>query len=257
MSKAVAAEHQETLPIIEDDIAKLAAEDAGKGVSESRDDKFYPLLSVLHNLSPQADEGGPSYIPGAKPGSIWLRNFNPPIIDGGKGVLVQPILMYTEWVTWVPREKGGGMVGRSLIRPANARCVDQAKNTWMLGENDLRETRMWVVNVFANEHPVTFIIPCQGTMNTFARQWMTVLDQQFEENGARSPVWRYLWKLTSQQRSNSKGRWYVLAFERGDKIENRNLYMNARHLFISAKAALDQGLQLAEEAPERDEDDVM
>src|SRR6516165_11136462 len=87
-----------------DAVADLVGADAGKGVSQARDDKFYPLVSVLHKLSPQVDQSDGRYIAGAKPGSIWLRNFEVEIVDGDQGVVVQPVMMYTEYVAWVPRE---------------------------------------------------------------------------------------------------------------------------------------------------------
>jgi hypothetical protein len=187
----------------------------------------------------------PAYVDGAKAGSIWLRNYDPPIVDGKTGILVQPVKMYKEWVEWVPRDAGGGMVGRYLKRPESAVCRDVATNRWVLGEHELRETRMWVVNYF-NPGPVAFIIPCQSTMNTFARQWNTVIEQQFEDGGRMSPTWRYLWRLTTKQRQNSMGKWHVLAFEKGEKIMDRDRAMAGHLLLKSVSEAIEQGLRLTE-----------
>jgi len=238
----------------------IVARDAGKGVSSAPEDKFYPLVTVLHKASPQVDEDNPAYLKGAKAGSIWLRNFEREVVSGQEGIVVQPCLMYTEWVTWRPRESGGGMVGRSLRRPADARLVDAAKNRWTDREgNEVRETRMWVVNLIHNGSAIPFVIPCQSTMNTFARQWNTVLGQKFDKRGNPASAWAYLWKLTTRKRVNVQGEWFVLDFEQeGGRVIDRDpeLYEKGEQLYSAAKAAVDQGKQLAESV-ERDDDDSM
>jgi hypothetical protein len=239
-----------------DEIERLAAQDAGKGISQSQADKFYPIMSVLQKLSPQVDDTNPSYIRGAKAGTIWLRNFSPmELVPGDRGIVVQPVHMYIEWVEWIPRERGGGMVSRSLKRPAAARLMNAATNKWALGENNLQETRMWVVNVWHENNPIPFIIPCQSTQNTFARQWNTIIGQQFEPGGAVSPAWRHLWRLTTRQRSNAKGQWSVFQFEEEGKVTDVRMYMAGRVLNQTVEEALAQGLQLADTIQEEGEDD--
>jgi hypothetical protein len=241
------------LPVI-DDVDELAQQDSGKGTSQKSEDKFYPLITVLQSNSPQCDQDSQAYMDGAKSGTIWMRNFDPPLVDGKEGIVVQPAKIYIEWVEWVPRDRGGGMVGRSLTKPKNARLVDPATNRWKVGENELRETRMWVVNLFRGG-PIPFIIPCQGTANTFARMWNTVIDQQFEPNGVRSAAWRHFWRLTTRQRQNAKGKWHVLSFEHEHKVTDRNQFLAGRQLYEAVEAALKAGMQLTETLEPDDTDD--
>src|ERR1700744_6508473 len=69
--------------------AKVHA-DAGKGVSTASEDNIVPLIYVLQSGSPQVKKNNPDYIEGAGEGDLWLRNAPTPIIDGLKGILVQP-----------------------------------------------------------------------------------------------------------------------------------------------------------------------
>jgi hypothetical protein len=253
MNKAIAKQEEKLVAQL-DEVDNLAQQDAGKGTSQKPDDKFYPLLTVLQGLSPQCDEDNSGYMEGAKPGTIWLKNFDPSLVDGKEGITVQPVKLYTEWVQWIPRDRGGGMVGRSLVRPSGARCTDPATNKWTLGGNDLRETRMWVVNLVHNDQLFAFVIPCASTLNTFAKQWNTVIDQQFEPNGTKSAAWRHLWKLTTRQRSNTKGKWYVLSFEHVKKVTDKEMYLSGRHLCESVEDAITKGMQLTETVGEDQED---
>jgi hypothetical protein len=249
------AKSKSQMPAV-DEIEKLAQQDAGEGISQQQADKFYPIMSVLQKLSPQVDDTSPAYIRGAKAGTIWLRNFSPmELVPGDRGIAVQPVRMYIEWVEWIPRERGGGMVGRFLKRPDTARLMNAATNKWALGENSLQETRMWVVNVWHEHNPVPFIIPCQSTQNTFARQWNTIISQQFEPSGGISPAWRHIWRLTTKQRQNAKGQWYVFSFEHEGKVNDVREYMAGRVLNDTVKEALAQGLQLAETIHDEGDDD--
>jgi len=250
----------------EEEKAAIVARDAGLGASDAPEDSFYPLMTVLHKASPQVDEDSPAYLKGAKAGSIWLRNFEREVVPGPEGVVVQPCYMYTEWVTWTPREKGGGMVSRSLKLPEGARLVDAASNRWTDREgNDVRETRMWVVNLIHNGAAVPFVMPCQSTQNTFAKQWNTVIRQKFEppsRGGERSSSWAYLWRITTRKRVNAWGEWFVFTFEQDAKSghlldANPQLYFNGEKLYKVAKATVDAGKQLSEQVDERERDDGM
>lgn len=103
-----------------DYLVALASEDMGKGVSTNQADNIVPLIYVIQPLSPQVDPGAPEYIEGARPGSIWVRNYSTPMVPGDIGILVQPCHFSKDWVEWVPRGRGGGYAGRFKNRQADA-----------------------------------------------------------------------------------------------------------------------------------------
>lgn len=232
-----------------DDLGDLIVDDSGSGVSDRPEDKFYPIITVLQRQSPQVDDSSTDYVDGAKGGSIWLRNFEVEIVDGREGIVVQPVIMYTEYVEWTPREMGGGMVAR-YAKPPPAAVIQPDGFSWKMGSNDLRETRVWVVNLCHATQEAPFIIPCQGTLNTFARSWNTMIGQRII-SGSRSPAWAFWWRLTTKERSNTKGKWYTLAFE-VDRQVSREEYLRGRAMHAAVREALKRGEQIAE-AYSRDE----
>jgi hypothetical protein len=236
----------------------MLAQDAGKGVSSRAEDKFYPLITILQRLSPQVDEDNPAYLEGAKAGTIWLRNFETPLVPGQEGVVAQVAHQHVEYITWRPREAGGGMVGRSLKVPPGTRVVDSATSKMVDRDgNDVRETRVLAVNLYHNGAVVPFILPCQGTMNTFARQLNTVLDQKFEDDGTKSASWRWLWRLKTRERVSPKGRWYTMYFEQERKAEMPGEYLKGRELWRAVSGALEKGEQISEAYDEGEDRDAM
>lgn len=76
------------------------------------DDIVIPTLLVLQALSPQvAKPIGDGGVEGARPGMLF-HTITGELIDGREGIGYVPISIDTEFVEWVPREKGGGIVAR-------------------------------------------------------------------------------------------------------------------------------------------------
>lgn len=95
---------------------------AGMGFdNQTSQDMAIPFLSVLQALSPQIQEGDPSYIEGAKVGDL---------INTVTGELIKRpatfVPCYTEhvYVEWVPRDAGGGFVA---VHGYNSEVVVSAK----------------------------------------------------------------------------------------------------------------------------------
>jgi hypothetical protein len=153
--------------------------------------------------------------------------------------------MYLEYVEWTPRERGGGMAGRHLRKPKEVKVSSDGFKMAMPNGNELKETRMWVVNLFSTDGATPFLIPCASTLNTFARAWNTAIGQKKEANGSDSPAWRYLWRLTTKDRKNNKGTWKVFTFAEERKVTTTQEYLLGRTLCNDVDAALERGEQLA------------
>ena len=182
--------------------------DAGKGVSTDAADNLVPLAYVLQGLSPQVDESNPAYIPGAKAGDVWLRNYSTPIVKGKDGMLFQPCYFSKDWVEWVPREKGGGFVARHADKPNDAEDRN-GKLVRRSNGNEVRETRYHSGFVHLEGHSVPFVIPLTSTGHTVSRNWMFAMSQRINGGGKIEPSFCQLWRLRTTQRSNAKGKWYV------------------------------------------------
>lgn len=197
-------------------LATKVAADAGKGVSTLAEDNIVPLVRVLQALSPQCNKRDPDYVEGAEAGSIWLRNSGLPAISGETGFLFQPCFFSKAVLEWVSRDGGGGLVAQHAERPESAREVDDPKNAnrkrWVMPNgNELQETRNHVGYVLlpdGSAHP--YVIPFSGTGHTVSRQWMVLLNQK-QINGNKAPGFASLYRLTTKERHNAKGTWFVFA----------------------------------------------
>lgn len=222
---------------VPDYLVEAARQDEGLGVSTDRADNIVPLIYVMQPLSPQVDEGSPQHVPGAKPGSIWLRNCATPMISGDGGILVQPVLFTKDWGEWVPRERGGGLMGRHANRQAAAVDVTRLGDKLVEGEdmpdclgasftvnaqtrqkvwtvrrgdavNDLVHTRNHAVRVFLDEHTaLPYVIPLKGTGHGVSKEWMGKMMVK-RAGGKLLPSFACLYRLTTRQRQNAKGKWW-------------------------------------------------
>lgn len=218
-------------------LAEVAGADAGRGVSTSAADNIVPMVYVLQPLSPQVDQSSPQRIEGAQPGMIWLRNSPVGVVPGDQGILFQPCHFEKVWPEWVPREKGGGFVARHKNWGATAKDVERFKGRVDLGEdipdigdadfkvdpatrmklwsrpngNDLRLTRNHAGYVVINENrALPYVLPLTGSGHGVSRSWMYSQMSKRLPDGRILPSWACLYRLTTRQRQNQKGRWYQL-----------------------------------------------
>jgi hypothetical protein len=134
---------EEGLVRVDDMLPSLSSYGDFVPASEELDnEKIIPQLKVLQGLSPQAQEGGADYIPGAKPGV--LLNTGTGEVHGAKdGVYFVPVTRQHVFVEWVPRKDGGGLVA---VHQPDSDVVRWAKENSEFGKwqtpakNDLKET---------------------------------------------------------------------------------------------------------------------
>lgn len=196
-------------------IQDMYKEDQGKGVSQAAEDNLVPLLYVLQPLSPQVDRrNAGAYIEGAEPGDIWLRNAPTPIIKGDQGIIVQPCYFYKDIGAWIPRDQGGGLVGRYIELPKDAVEVPSKHpgiKQYKLGNADLIDTRNHVVRVFLDQSTVlSYLIPLKSSGHSVSKQWMVHMNAKRAEDGTRIPSFGWSYKLITKQRKNADGTWFVL-----------------------------------------------
>lgn len=216
-------------------LVEAAKEDAGRGVSTDRADNIIPLIYVMHPLSPQVDESSPQHVAGARPGSIWLRNWQTPMVPGDQGILVQPCAFGKDWPEWVPRTSGGGFVARHPNKIATAEDVKKYGDKLVEGEdvpdcpdatfkvdqtnrqkvwsrpngNNLILTRNHAVRVILGEgQALQYMIPMKGASHAVSKEWMGKMMVKHAPDGTLLPSFSCLYRLTTRQRKNQKGTWY-------------------------------------------------
>jgi len=193
-------------------------ETAGQGISTKATDNLVPLIGVLQPLSPQALTKNQAYIKGAEAGDFYARALGTPVLSGGEGIWFQPCGMYSEWVEWVPRDQGGGFVGRHDYNdgspPKGAKAKPRPEGSrkpqaYTMGKNDLVDTRYVPGNLWLEGQAYAFVIPFTSTGHAVARGWMTKQSGE-QENGSILASYNCLYKLTTRSTKNNLGEWYKI-----------------------------------------------
>lgn len=202
-----------------DDLLEELATDAGKGLSTAREDNLVPLIYLLQSNSPQVNKRDPSYLDGADPGDIWLRLAEHPIVKGNEGFDFQPCYFSIDWVEWIPRDKGGGFMGRHPDLPEEAKAVKDPQRPnrvkYVLPNgNELIQTRYHAGFVhFAGGQRLPYVLPFKSTGHTVSRQWMTMMNakrlKDAKGNSLPAPSWACLYRLKTKQRTNVDGTFFV------------------------------------------------
>ena len=217
---------------------------SGLGTSTAQEDNLVPLVYVLQTNSPQVNKRDDRYIEGAEPGDIWLRNAAQPIVKGDSGFLFQPCFFEKDWVEWVPRDQGGGFVGRSKELPPTAKKIADPKNPNRVkyelpNGNEVKETRNHAGFVIFEDGgaPSPYLIPLTSSGHTVSREWMGLMNRQrVPGTGQKPDSWCCYYRLTTKQRHNKDGDWFVLVAE--------NAGQGGAPMWVSTEEDVDRGASL-------------
>lgn len=203
-----------TLPA---ELDELIGNDEGFGLSSDPEDNKVPLVYVLQSNSPQVNDRGSEYVDNAKPGHLWLRNAPEgyEIVDGEVGFLFQPCYFWKNWVEWIPRSKGGGIVGSYQDRPKEAVQEPSAENPrkqiWRLPNgNEVIETRYHAGYILADDGSLAmpYIIPMTGSNHTVSRDWMTKMNNKRTAGGKKPPSFACLYRVKTEHVSTQEFNWF-------------------------------------------------
>jgi hypothetical protein len=205
---------------------------SGKGTSQQAEDNLLPNVGILQSNSPAADKRNPAYIEGAEPGAFVMKSGPQVIVSGEEGIYFQSCFFTKKWAEWVPREKGGGYVARHDDLPPEATRVETEgrREKYVLPNgNELVETRYHVgfllhgakeqmVNSGGLQVPalvggvaVPYSIPFSSTGHTVSKDWMFKMNNIRFGDGSVQPSFTRAYKLTTRQRTNKAGTWFVIS----------------------------------------------
>ncbi len=220
---------------------------SGTGFEDTKSDDYaVPFITLLQTNSPQVDENDSRYVKGAKPGMIFNTGTN----ALNKVVRFIPCCPQHNFVEWIPRDQGGGMVGRWDPEDKKVRDIlsSQPFGKYVTDDgNDLVETYyFWgllVMDDGAIEHA---LISFKATQIKKYKQWLT------RARSLKVPLFAVRWMLTSIQEQNAKGKYFgwVVALD-GESIKECLLdpasdeFQQAQGLFALASSgdakAADEG----------------
>lgn len=190
------------------ELAVSYGEDDGAGFEGvSSADMVLPFLSVLQALSKPVQSGG------AKPGKLF-NTVTEEVIDE---IGFVPAHVEHLFVEWVPRNKGGGFVGR---HPANSEIVRKAQEAstkfgkYKNGDNDLAET-FYVYGVTFDDDAQRIepaVIAFTSTKISVYKKWMTSLRMFVMPSGdsgkVRPPLFAHAAKVKAVSQKNKEGDFY-------------------------------------------------
>lgn len=204
----------------------------GAGVNTSN--MLIPMVRILQQMSPEVEKKGASYIPGAEPGSILIKNAPNPLINGDEGFVFQPCFDERRIVEYIPRQKGGGggagFVGANPIKgDPNAPPNVMMKNTFgddavLSSDPNNPDRKVWTrkstnnllvdtryINGFIiakDGAPMPAVISFASTGHTVARNWDLLMAMK-RLNGKRVDTWAVYYRLTTKLKTRGTQAWYV------------------------------------------------
>jgi|TARA_R110000744_G_scaffold90294_7_gene175371 hypothetical protein len=225
------------------------AEDASNGLADlTAQDYAIPYLSILQKTSPQLDTHD------VKAGQIW----NTVTEEAVSELLVIPCAYVRNFVEWVPRDQGGGLVAVHSVNdlPENTR-VDNSLQT--KDGNLLIETaNHYVMIVTANGGLERGLVTMTSTQLKKNRRWnslMAGIKMKDKDGMMFTPArFSHTYKLTTLQEKNDKGSWYGWVMELVSPVADMGLYSLAKDFATSVQTgAVQAGPPVAEQSGTSDD----
>ena len=236
------AKKEDKLPVKQlDEIAE-----AGEKYQEqmAKEDMSIPFVQILQQLSPQCTKGKPEFIKGAEPSDllntvtqeIWkTRDEDDNPIPA---LTILPVHYKRSHIEWVTRANGGGFVREytvaealNIITQRNDANMDIIQKNSPLGTpgNQLNDTHTHFVFVIEDDSFFPAVLTMSSTQIKSSKDLNAMIDKQRLPDGRRAPRFFSTWNITTQQRTNDMGSWYVWKFEKaGDVVSRMELFREAR-----------------------------
>lgn len=214
-------------------------QDAGLGSENiGAADQAMPFLRPLQKMSPQVDEDNPSFVAGAKAG-MFYNTATERLYDGLKFL---PVYYERCYIEWLPREQGGGFLGKLTPTEAKTRGITRGEDGKDYFDNgnqaaDTRELTVIIVNEDGTYDPA--VISMASSQVKASRKLMTQLNS-VRVNGANGmfapPMFANQVQLNSTSESNDHGTWKGIAFTLDGFVTDQAAYTTAKGLYDAVKS---------------------
>jgi len=215
-------------------------EDAQSGFDGmNQDDLALPFLRLLTATSPEVGE-----VDGAMTGMVY-NTVTGQLYDGKKGLLVIPCAYVRQYIEWAPRGSGSG--APVTIYPATSDVLSRThrepgdNRDYLDNGNYIENTaNHYVMVIDENGSPAPALIVMKSTQLKKSRKWnsmqMSVKLQSSQGGLYTPPMFSQVYRLTTQQESNDKGKWYGWEIERVGSVEDMSVYRLAKEFANSVKS---------------------
>jgi len=191
--------------------------DVGAGFDQlGASDYIVPFLVVLQSNSPQVTDDNPK---GARPGMV-LNTVTNQLYDAREdGIKIYVADIGHEYIEWVPRDAGGGIVGRYAVTDDAVREIHLKKQVGKIvlaNKNELVETYYLYAVVQAGDELFPAIIAATSTKITPSKKLFsmlkTVLVKTPSGNRVNPPLWAHRVLATTVGQENKKGKFFNWSF---------------------------------------------
>lgn len=185
MPKAVAKKEKQ-------EVATATQAPRGVDATITQDDLILPRLELTQALSPSVVTGD------AKPGML-LNSIDK--TELGSEIIIVPIILRKNYIRWIPRGEGGGMLWRS-DNPSDPRVCEETK-FGPNGEKPLATTYLNFLCLVEGQ-ALPIIVSFSNTSLTAGKRLLTF------HKMAGGDLFSRTYKLSAKQRTNNKGTFFVL-----------------------------------------------
>lgn len=222
-----------------------------------KDDMSIPFLQILQQLSPQCTKGKPEFIKGAEPSDLFntvtqqLIKTRDDDDNPVEATRILPIFYKRSFIEWVPRSKGGGIVkehsveeGLSIVTKRNDQNLDIIQEGSPLGTpgNQLNDTHThFAFQILPDGTWTPVILTMSSTQIKPSKDLNNLVSNVKLPDGRKAPRYFGIYSVTTQQRTNDQGSWYIWKFEKVSDV----LQSNMMAMFRDAKAFRD-GIEAGE-----------
>lgn len=180
--------------------------------NQTQDDVALPFIALAQSNSPEVNKDDDRYIDGCEAGAFFNTVTREVYADG---VLFQPVYREHAFVEWVPRDSGGGFVGRHapddpVVRAARQRSAINELTTEESGGNQLVETFYWYGHILPSIDALASGMPAVIAFKSTAIKVYKGINTRLRtfnppQIGKRPPLFAHRLKITSRGAKNAKG----------------------------------------------------
>ncbi len=196
------------------------------------DDIQIPRIKILHQLSPECEDGGPQHVEGAKAGQYLNTVTN----ETYNELLVVNVYFERQFVAFRKREHSGGLVGTykseaEAIEDINANAEED------LAKIDINESIRHALLLLDSDGNVVSpaTMDLTGSRLSVSKNWNSNILMKCGDSLDRFAI---VWKLGAKRMKNAKGSWHNPTFEFAGYCDEA-LYAKAKETYLNFNKAKD------------------
>lgn len=222
MAKAnVPAKAGNSLPTVNDDLAKELLTGPTGFEDVTADDLIIPRLTVLQSNSPQLNKTKAEFDPDARPGNIYDVGMQEDF--GDEGILFLPVHWAKQFIEWHPRESGKGLAAihdDPAVLDRMTEVDSEGRACTKEGTRIVTTYQFYGFNLSANKRRC--FIPMASTQIKKAKRILTLATSEkimVGDQEVTPPIFYRSYRLAVVPESNNKGDWFGWDIHRDKSLD--------------------------------------